>query len=91
MNSCMRRPMAGLKSTAYHVGDEQDGQAEEGGGDRIDTDLAAKDPEADGDRQRTGRDLLVARQRAQLLQLLPGAQSLWIHEQPHMWSTTPEL
>ena len=78
---------SGSKSTAHHIGDEQDGQAKEGGGNSVDTDLAAKDPEADGDRQRTGRDLLVARQRAQLLQLLPGAQSLWIYEQPHMWST----
>ena len=68
--------MAGPKSPAYHVGDEQDGQAEEGCGHRVDADLAAEDPEADSRRQRAGGDLLVPGQRAQLLQLLPGAQGI---------------
>ena len=56
---------------AHHVGDEEDGEAEDGGRDRVDADLRAEDPQPNCQAQRARRDLLVARQRAQLLQLLP--------------------
>ena len=55
----------------HHIGDEEDGQAEQGSSYSIDTDLAAKDPEPHSHREGARSDLLVARQRPQLLQFLP--------------------
>ncbi len=56
-----------------HVGDEQHGQAQQRGRDRADAQLAAEDPQRDRQAERAGRELLVQRQRPQLLQLLPAA------------------
>lgn len=75
----MSKLSAALEKEAYHIGDEQDGEAEQGCGNGVDADLAAKDPEADGDRQRACGDLLVARQGAQLLQLLPASHMKAFH------------
>ena len=53
------------------VGDEQDGEAQQGGGHSADAEGAAKDPEGHGQAQSASCDLLVLRHGAQLRQLLP--------------------
>ena len=62
-------------TSTHHIGDEEDAKAEERGSDGVDSQLAAKDPQRHCQAQAARSDLLVARQRAQLLKLLPAVTS----------------
>lgn len=54
------------------AGDEQGGEADECGGDGADANLGAEDPEADGDDEGGGHDLLVVAHGTELFELLLG-------------------
>lgn len=60
-------------SATHHVGDEEDGKAKQRCSHSVDSDLAAEDPQGHCQTQAARSQLLIARQRSQLLQLLPAA------------------
>lgn len=51
-------------SPLHDAGDEQDGEAQQRGGDGVHADRAAEDPQAHRDGKGEGRDLLVSGQGA---------------------------